>query len=60
MTVMTHPEIKASRVSLFLKAFGTLIHAEKRGFFLPDQRKSAFICVQIKFGVNHVVLESAL
>jgi hypothetical protein len=25
---MTHPEIKVPRVSLFFKAFGTLIHAD--------------------------------
>jgi hypothetical protein len=41
---------------LFLKAIGTLMHTEKRGFFLPNQRKSAFIRVKIKFGVNHVFI----
>jgi hypothetical protein len=47
---MSHPEIKVSWVSLFLKAFGTLIHAENADF----SSQSAFICVQIKFGGNPV------
>jgi hypothetical protein len=37
-----------------LKRVGTLIHADKRSFLLSNQRKSAFLFVQIKFGVNHI------
>jgi hypothetical protein len=38
---------------------GTLIHADKRRYFLSNQRKSAFFCVQINFGVNHVLSTAA-
>jgi hypothetical protein len=41
---MTHPEIKVSRVSLFLKAFGTLIHAENADF----SSQSAKISVHLR------------
>ena len=38
---MPHPEIKVSRVSFFIKSFGTLIHAENADFSF-DQCQSAF------------------
>ena len=53
---MTHPEIKVSRVSLFLRANGTRINAENADsliLFRVNPRSSAS---QIKFGVNDVFI----
>ena len=48
---MTHPEIKVSRVSLFLKANGTQINADPLILFRINPHSSAS---QIKFRANYV------
>jgi hypothetical protein len=57
---MTHPEIKVSWVSLFLKAFGTLIasRAEQRGFFFPisENQRSASRASRLNLGLIMSIL----
>ena len=51
---MTHPEIKVSRVSLFLRANGTRRNAENADLFILFRVNLRSSASQINFGVNYV------